>query len=338
VALSRTPTPASDVTSTPAAELLGGPVPPAPTLGRILWGWEPTGVALAVVLFGAAFYLVGLRVMHRRGDGWPLGRTTSWFAGLLVVAWAGVGGLSQYAHVMFSAHMGSHMMLGMVAPILLVLGAPVTLALRTLPGPREPGEVSPRGLLLSFLHSPFARLVTHPAVGPALFIGSLFGLYFTGLFTTLMESHWGHGAMQLHFLAVGSLYYYVLIGVDPSPRTLPPMARFGILMLTIPFHAFFSVALMSSKNVIAAPYWAVIDRPYNTNLLADQYLGGGISWAMGEVPLVLVFGALFVQWIRADVREARRRDRAADRDGDAELVAYNARLQELAEKDRQNRI
>jgi putative copper resistance protein D len=153
-----------------------------------------------------------------------------------------------------------------------------------------------------------------------------------------MESHWGHGAMQLHFLAVGSLYYYVLIGVDPSPRTLPPMARFGILMLTIPFHAFFSVALMSSKNVIAAPYWAVIDRPYNTNLLADQYLGGGISWAMGEVPLVLVFGALFVQWIRADVREARRRDRAADRDGDAELVAYNARLQELAEKDRQNRI
>lgn len=329
VALGRTPTPASDVTVTPAEELLGGPIPPAPTFARILWGWEPTGVALAVVLFGVAFYLAGLRVMRRRGDAWPRGRSLSWFAGLLVVAWAGVGGLSQYAHVMFSAHMGSHMMLAMVAPILLVLGAPVTLALRTLPGPREPGEVSPRGLLLSFLHSPFARFVTHPLVGPVLFVGSLFCLYFTGLFNWLMESHWGHGAMQLHFLAVGSLYYYVLIGVDPSPRTLPPIVRFGILMLTIPFHAFFSVALMSSKNVIAAPYWAVIDRPYDTNLLADQYLGGGISWAMGEVPLVLVFGALFVQWIRADAREARRRDRAADRDGDAELEAYNAKLRRL---------
>jgi cytochrome c oxidase assembly factor CtaG len=175
------------------------------------------------------------------------------------------------------------------------------------------------------------RVLTHPVVGPALFVGSLFALYFTGLFEYLMTSHWGHGAMQLHFLAVGSLYYYVIIGVDPSPRTLPPPVRFAVLMFTIPFHAFFSVALMSAKNVVAAPYWEVISRPYRTNLLADQYLGGGISWAMGEVPLVLVFGALFVQWIRSDVREARRRDRAADRDGDAELEAYNSRLQAMHE-------
>ncbi|HUP99644.1 MAG TPA: cytochrome c oxidase assembly protein [Aeromicrobium sp.] len=329
VALGRTPTPANGVTVTPAEDLLGGPIPPPPTLGRLLWGWEPTGVALAVVLFGAAFYLAGLRVLRRRGDRWPGGRTLAWFAGIAVVYWAGIGGLGQYSHVLFSAHMGSHMMLGMVAPILLVLGAPMTLALRTLPGPRQPGDVSPRALLTSFLHSPLMRFLTHPVVGPALFVGSLFALYFTGLFEYLMASHWGHGAMQLHFLAVGALYYYVIIGVDPSPRTLPPAVRFGVLMFTIPFHAFFSVALMSAKTVIAAPYWEVINRPYRTNLLADQYLGGGISWAMGEVPLVLVFGALFVQWIRSDVREARRRDRAADRDGDAELEAYNARLRNL---------
>lgn len=329
VALGRTPTPASGVTVSPAEELLGGPMPPAPTFGRLLWGWEPTGVALAVVLFGTALYLAGLRVLRRRGDRWPAGRTFAWFAGMAVVYWAGIGGLGQYSHVLFSAHMGSHMMLGMVAPILLVLGAPMTLALRTLPGPRRPGEVSPRALLTSFLHSPFMRVLTHPVVGPALFVGSLFALYFTGLFEHLMTSHWGHGAMQLHFLVVGALYYYVIIGVDPSPRTLPPAVRFAVLMFTIPFHAFFSVALMSSKNVIAAPYWEVINRPYRTDLLADQYLGGGISWAMGEVPLVLVFGALFVQWIRSDVREARRRDRAADRDGDAELEAYNARLRGL---------
>jgi putative copper resistance protein D len=174
--------------------------------------------------------------------------------------------------------------------------------------------------------------MTHPLLGPALFVGSLFALYFTGLFGFLMSSHWGHGAMQLHFLAVGALYYYVIIGVDPSPRTLHPAVRFGILMFTIPFHAFFSVALMSTSTVIAEPYWALIARPYRTDLLADQYLGGGISWAMGEVPLVLVFGALFVQWIRSDAREARRRDRAADRDGDAELAAYNARLRAMHEK------
>ena len=331
VALGRTPTPATELTTTPAEELLGGPLPPAPSFGRLIWGWEPTGVALSVVLFGAALYLTGLWSLRRRGDRWPLGRVVAWFAGLGVVAWAGIGGLSQYAHVLFSAHMGSHMLLGMVAPILLVLGAPITLALRTLPGPRQPGEVSPRALLNSLLHSPFVRFMTNPLVGPALFIGSLFVLYFTDLFGFLMASHWGHGAMQLHFLGVGALYYYVIIGVDPSPRTLPPVVRFAILMFTIPFHAFFSVALMSARNVIAEPYWLVIDRPYRTDLLADQYLGGGISWAMGEVPLVLVFGALFVQWIKSDAREARRRDRAADRDGDAELEAYNARLRAMHE-------
>jgi len=331
VALGRTPTPAAGVTTTAAEELLGGPVPPAPTLGRLLWGWEPTGVALAVVLFGVTFYLAGLLALRRRGDRWPTGRVLAWFAGLLVVAWAGIGGLSQYAHVLFSAHMGSHMMLSMVAPILLVLGAPVTLALRTLPGPRQPGEVSPRALLMSFLDSRFVRVMTHPLVGPTLFVGSLFVLYFTDLFGFLMTSHWGHGAMQLHFLAVGALYYYVIIGVDPSPRRLPPAVRFAVLMFTIPFHAFFSVALMSARTVIAEPYWSIIARPYRTDLLADQYLGGGISWAMGEVPLVLVFGALFVQWIRSDAREARRLDRAADRDGDAELEAYNARLRALSE-------
>jgi putative copper resistance protein D len=334
VALSRTPTPASDVVTTRSEQLIGGRMPPAPSVGHLLWGWEPTGVALAVVGLGLALYIQGLLVLRRRGDAWPVGRTLSWMFGLVVIAWAGIGGLSQYAHVLFSAHMVSHMVLSMVAPIFLVLGAPVTLALRTLPGPRQPGEVSPRGMLTSFLRSRFARVVTHPLVGPVLFVGSLYGLYFSPIFGDLMGSHWGHAAMQLHFLAVGTLYYYVLIGIDPSPRSLQPIVRFGLLLVTIPFHAFFAIAVMSSKSVIAESYWTAIDRPFRTDLLSDQYLGGGISWAMGEIPLVLVLGALFVQWIRSDRREARRLDRAADRDDDAALQAYNAHLRDLAEHGR----
>jgi putative copper resistance protein D len=334
-ALSRTPPPPSGrVLDTRAEELLGGAMPPAPTWAHVLWGWQPTGVGLLVISFGATLYLAGLWALRRRGDTWPVGRTIAWFLGLVAVAWASVGGLSVYANVLFSAHMGSHMVLAMVAPILLVLGAPVTLALRTLPGPRQPGELSPRGLLTALLHSKFARFMTFPAVGPALFVGSLFVLYFTDLFGWLMGSMWGHAAMEAHFLAVGALYYYVIIGVDPSPRSLPPIARFGVLMVTIPFHAFFSIALMSASQVIAEPYWRALDRPYDTDLLADQYLGGGISWAMGEVPLVLVLGALFVQWFRSDTRDARRSDRAADRDADAELTAYNAYLQDLADNGR----
>ena len=331
VALSRTPTPAADVVTTRAEELLGGPMPDPPTVANLAWGWEPTGVALAVVGLGFALYVKGLLVLRRRGDAWPVGRTVSWMIGLSLIAWAGIGGLSQYAHVLFSAHMVSHMVLSMVAPIFLVLAAPVTLALRTLPGPRQPGEVSPRGLLTAFLHSRFTRFVTHPLVGPALFVGSLYALYFSPVFGPLMDSHWGHAAMQLHFIAVGTLFFYVLVGIDPSPRSLPPLVRFGLLLVTIPFHAFFSIAVMSSNTVIAESYWTTIDRPFRTDLLADQYLGGGISWAMGEIPLVLVLGALFVQWIRSDAARRVASTGPPTATTTPSCEAYNAYLRDLAE-------
>lgn len=335
VALSRTPTPVPEnLLKTPVEELLGGPIPPEPTVMRIVWGWSPNGVGLAIVGLLAAFYTCGLVVMHRRGVAWPLGRTLSWFVGLAIVAWATFGGLGAYSHVLFSAHMVSHMMLSMVAPIFLILAAPMTLALRTLPGPRQPGELAPRQMLVAFLHSRFTRFITHPIIGPVLFVGSLYGLYFTNVFTSLMGSHWGHSVMELHFLAVGALYFYVLIGVDPSPRKLPHLVRFGVLLVTVPFHAFFAVSVMSSKRIFAYDYWQWLDRPYLRDLLADQNLGGGIAWAMGEIPLLLVMGALFVQWFTADRRESRRFDRAEAQNSDRELEAYNAYIADLREHGR----
>lgn len=332
VALSRTPPPVGEnVLNTPVEELLGGPMPAAPTVLRLLWGWAGGGVGLAIVGLGTAFYLRGVWSMHRRGDAWPVGRTVSWLVGMVIIAWATFGGLGLYSHVLFSAHMASHMLLSMVAPIFLVLGAPMTLALRTLPGPRQPGEVSPRTMLLAFLHSRFSRFFTHPLIGPVLFVGSLYGLYFSGAFETLMANHWGHAIMELHFLAVGILFYYVLIGIDPAPRAIASLVRFGMLLVTVPFHAFFSVAVMSANEVFAGDYWHELERPYRTDLLADQYLGGGMAWAMGEIPLILVMGAILVQWFRSDTREAKRFDRSESRTGDEQLEAYNARLRDLAE-------
>lgn len=332
VALSRTPTPVGEhVLNTPVEELLGGPMPAAPTVLRLLWGWSGNGVGLAIVCLGTALYLRGIWTMRGRADAWPVGRTISWLLGMVIIAWATFGGLGVYSHVLFSAHMASHMLLSMVAPIFLVLGAPMTLALRTLPGPRQPGEVSPRTMLLALLHSRFSQFFTHPVIGPVLFVGSLYGLYFSGAFETLMGNHWGHSIMELHFLAVGTLFYYVLIGIDPAPRAIAPLVRFGMLLVTLPFHAFFAVAVMSSNEVFAGDYWRTLDRPYRTDLLADQYLGGGMAWAMGEIPLVLVMGAILVQWFRSDAREAKRFDRSEGRTGDEQLEAYNARLRDLAE-------
>ncbi|WP_229053853.1 cytochrome c oxidase assembly protein [Aeromicrobium sp. Leaf350] len=334
VALSRTPPPAGEVLLTPAEDLLGGPMPAAPTLERMLTSFYPSGIGMAVVGLGTALYVAGILVLRRRGDSWPVGRTIAWVLGMVVVSWATMGGLGTYSHVMFSAHMVSHMLLSMVAPIFLVLGAPVTLALRALPGPRQPGEVSPRGMLTAALHSRVATFLTHPIVGPVLFIGSLYALYFTPLFDTLMRSILGHVGMELHFLAVGTLFYYVIIGVDPSPRRLVPLARFGLLLVTLPFHAFFSIVIMSASVPTGESYWLALDRPFRTDLLEDQYLGGSISWALGEVPLLIVMLALLVQWFRSDLREQKRVDRAADRDDDAELKAYNERFKALADRDR----
>jgi putative copper resistance protein D len=326
VGLSRTPTPVGDETQpSSAAELLGFPLPGPPTAARVLFGWVPDGFALTFLVLAAGLYATGVLALRRRGDRWPVGRSISWALGLAVFAWATVGGLGLYSHVLFSAHMIAHMLLSMVAPIGLVLGAPVTLALRALPGPRVRGEASPRGMLIAALHSPAVRLITHPLVAFALFVGSVYVLYFTDLFPTLMGNHLGHVAMEFHFLAVGTLFFWVLVGIDPGPRRLPPIARIVLLFAAMPFHAFFSIALMSGTELLAPGYYHRLDRPYWTGLLADQHLGGGIGWAMGELPILLVLGAVFVQWARSDAREASRFDRASD----DELVRYNARLAQL---------
>jgi cytochrome c oxidase assembly factor CtaG/putative copper export protein len=326
VGLSRTPTPVGAAAQpSRAGELLGFPLPGPPTAARMLFGWVPDGFALTFVVLAAGLYAAGVLALRRRGDRWPVGRSIAWALGLAVFAWATVGGLGLYSHVLFSAHMVSHMLLSMVAPIGLVLGAPVTLALRALPGPRVRGEASPRGMLIAALHSPVVRLVTHPLVAFALFVGSLYVLYFTDLFATLMSHHLGHVAMEFHFLAVGTLFFWVLVGIDPGTRRLPPIARIVLLFAAMPFHAFFSIAVMSGTVLLAPDYYRGLRRPYWTDLLADQHLGGGIGWAMGELPILLVLAAVFVQWARSDAREASRFDRA----NDDELDRYNARLAQL---------
>jgi putative copper resistance protein D len=221
----------------------------------------------------------------------------------------------------------------MVAPILLVLGAPMTLALRTLPGPRVPGETSPRQLLLGLLRSRVVAFLTLPVVAAVIFTGSFYVIYFTGLFPALMTSHLGHAFMEVHFLLSGCLFFYVVVGIDPGPRRLSHLVRMFLMAFVMPFHAFFSIAVMSGSTVLGRSYWEILHRTYNTDLMHDQFVGGGLSWAFGEIPIIIVMGAVFVQWVRSDFRDARRIDRAAARAEAAgvedEHAAYNAYLARL---------
>jgi len=231
----------------------------------------------------------------------------------------------------------AHMGLSMLVPILLVLGAPVSLALRALPAAgRSSAQQDPPGMrewLLAALHSRLSRLLTNPVVATVLFVAGFYGLYFSSLFDTTVSSHAGHVAMNVHFLLSGYLFYWVVIGVDPMPRPIPPLAKVGVVFASLPLHAFFGVVLMGTRKVLGADYYRSLGLSWHTDLLGDQRLGGGIAWAAGEVPLVIVMIALLVQWARSDERTARRLDRAAERDADADLNAYNAMLAELARRE-----
>lgn len=296
------------------------------TLGRGLeFSGQPfflIGCVLALLLYGSA--VVRLR---RRGDAWPVGRTVSWVIGVLTVALVMCTRLNDYGMVMFSVHMVQHMVISMVSPVLLLLGAPVTLTLRALPSAGR-GRTGPRELLVALLHSRLLRTVSHPVFTIPLFIASLYGLYFTPIFDFLMGSTVGHIAMMVHFLAVGLVFFWPIMGVDPGPHRPGYVMRMLELFAGMPFHAFFGIALMMASEPMVMSY---ADPPVSLGLdaLADQNAAGGIAWAFSEVPSVIVLVALLFQWHRSEEREARRSDRAADRDGDQELVAYNAYLASL---------
>ncbi|MEV5342187.1 cytochrome c oxidase assembly protein [Streptomyces sp. NPDC052676] len=301
------------------------------TLGRGLQ-WSADPFFLVACLLGLALYGWGVVRLTRRGDKWPVGRTLFFVAGVLSIGLMMNTALNDYGMVMFSVHMVQHMVISMLSPILLLLGAPITLALRALP-PAARGSKGPRELLLMLLHSRYMRIVTHPAFTIPLFIASLYGLYFTPLFDFLMESKPGHIAMMVHFLATGLVFFWPIMGVDPGPHRPGYLMRMLELFAGMPFHAFFGIALMMASQPMVGTY---ADPPASLGIdaLSDQNAAGGIAWAFSEIPSVLVLIALLFQWYGSEQRQAKRKDRAADRDGDRELEAYNAYLASLNARSR----
>ncbi len=322
----------------PALAVVGIATPPKPTWPSIFLSYEPNALIIGILVIMVALYIKGVMVLTKRGDKWPVGRTVSFAAGIAVIDFATSGGLGLYAHFSFSYHMIAHMLLAMIAPIGLVLGAPMTLALRTLPQGRTPTERGVRGSLLAVLHSKVGLFYTNPIVALLIFDGSLFALYFTDLFASMMQSHIGHLFMTLHFLAAGFLFFFVVIGIDPNPRKIPHLVKIVILFAAMSIHAFFSVALMSTTTLIDKGFFASLQTPWLTDLLADQKLGGSVGWAMGEIPILIALVATFINWLRDDTREAKRIDRNIVRQAAMgqpdDLANYNQYLQKLAQRDK----
>ncbi|KNY04172.1 copper transporter [Microbacterium sp. GCS4] len=335
-ALARTPPPTGEEAAfvqTPAENLTRSPLPPEFTIDRWFTAWDIDILWLVAAGFGLFLYIAGVVRLARRGDRWPIHRTVFWVLGLLMLVWVTCGPINAYQEYLFSVHMLGHMMLSMAIPLLLVSGAPVTLALRAI-HKRDDGTRGGREWIMWAVHSPFAKVVTHPFVAAAIFIVSLWAFYFTDLVRWSMYEHLGHEWMVAHFLISGYLFVMSLVGADPVPYRLPYPGRLITLIAVMAMHAFFGVAMMMQEGLMVADWFGSMGREWGPTPMEDQYIGGGVAWSIGEIPTLILAITVAIQWSRSDTRLQKRRDRHADRTGDAELEEYNARLAALAERDR----
>lgn len=322
---------------TPAYLLTGHPLPIEPVAASWFTQWRVDPLTLAAAAAGLVVYLRWARRLAARGDRWPWVRTASWVAGMVVFAWTTSGAPNLYGHVTFSAHMVQHMVLAMVVPVLVVLAAPVTLALRALPARHASGDGSrgPREWLLTLVHSHVARFVANPIVAAANFAGSMVLFYYSDLFGWSLRTPEGHLFMVVHFSLAGYLFANALVGVDPGPTRPPYPQRLLLLFATMAFHAFFGIALVSGNELLVADWYGWMGRTWGPSAIADQRIGGSIAWGIGELPTLALAIGVAVAWARDDERTARRRDRRVAREGDVELDDYNEMLTHLAERDRE---
>lgn len=308
--------------------LLGYPYPPPPEVGLVVGGFLLEPIFLVSCLAAAGLYIAGVITLRRRGDHWPWLRLVWWLAGLSVLIWTTNAGIALYAQVSVGLHMVQHMTMAMLAPMMLVLGAPFTLALRAL-RPSTTGRWGAREWIVWGLHSPVAKVITNPFFVFIVFSLSMFALYFTPLMAWLMGSHIGHLGMLVHFIASGYLFAWIVMGIDPVPKPLPYWAKFGLILLMVGVHAFFAVIIMMGNTPLAQEWYGVVRPDWVTDPLGDTKNGGQIAWGISEIPMLFMVLAVALEWSRSEDREARRRDRQADRDGDAELTAYNDYLERL---------
>ena len=269
------------------------------------WGVDPFLNVMTVWVAGA--YLVGVWVLRSRGDSWPLGRTLSFVVlGMGSFYFVTSSGIAAYDTVLLSVHMVQHMVLSMLVPLTLALGAPVTLALRVLPR-------RPRGWLLTVLHSRLVKVLSFPPLAFALFVLSPWVLYFSPWYDASLQSTYVHETMHVHLVLVGALFLWPLVGVDPVPGRVAYPFRVLLMVMTLPFHAFLGVTIMNQDDLIAGDWYTSLPMEWLPPPEEDQHLAGGILWGTGDVVGIVFFLVLFAQWVRSSMREAEREDRRLDR-------------------------
>ena len=282
--------------------------PPPPSFPGVLLSWHFDPLVVVGLLAVGLLYGAGLRRLAAAGRPWPARRTWAFYGGLGVIALALLSPVATYDVAVFSVHVGQHMVLTMFAPPLLALGAPITLALLATSTPV-------RKRIVRVVHSAPLRVLGHPLLAWVLFTGSLYALYYSPLFGLSLRNSFVHAFVHLHFLLAGLLFWWPIVGVDPTRWRLHPAARLGYLFLMLPFHAFLGVAILNSEALLDpvmlqfAPSWL--------HVLADQRAGGGVLWGAGDLISVVAALGIMSAWANQDEKQAAREDRRLERERSA---------------------
>ena len=312
----------------PGVALAHGAPPGEPTFPGVLLAWSFDPLPIVGVAVAALAYLRAVREVNAAHPRTPVPpfRTAAFLGGLAAVLLALQSPIDRYETALISVHMVQHMLLQFVAAPLLLLGAPVTLALRV----ATPGV---RRRLTGLLHSRAVRMLTHPIVAWSVFVAVNWGWQFSPLYDLALESDAVHYLQHAIYLGSALLFWWPIAGVDPAPRKLAFPGRAAYLVIAIPQNSFLGITLQNTSADLY-PHYQTLVRTWGPSLVEDLNIAGAVMWGMGAMVFVIAMMLTVAAWMRADERKVHREESRPEARAAAEaaLAAYRAERNQSSQR------
>lgn len=280
---------------------------PRPDLVDVLTAWRASPEVILPLLVAAFGYWRAIVAVGRRAPrgAWPKPRTACFLAGLVVIAVALLSPIDRYADLLLWVHMIQHLLLMLVAAPLVLLGSPLLLAVRSLP----PGRL--RQAWTRAARGRGFRILGHPLLGWAVFVAVLAGTHFTPLYDAALEHRALHALEHALYLGGALLFWWPVVGRDPSAHRLSHPLRLLYLALVAPANTIIAVAIAGSGRVLY-PHYAAVARDWGPSPLLDQSMAGSLMWVAGDLCLVAAAGLVLAGWMRHDRARSDREDARDD--------------------------
>jgi cytochrome c oxidase assembly factor CtaG len=277
-------------------------VPEPLTLVTAVTSWTADPVSLLVIVLLGGWYALAVR----RVGAWPRARVVAFYAaGLGSYAIATLSSIGAYADTLFLMRAAQVILLLMVAPLGLALGAPFTLL-------RDTGPAWLVTRLRSLLHSPFGKVIAFPASASVLLIATPWLLYFTAWYPAVLRSPVVDELTRLLLLLIGLVYFWSRLQLDPVPRRFHHLVSVWITLVEVVGDAALGLTLWFSGHIVAQDYYQALGRTWGPDLRLDQTFGAGVLWIVGDLAGLPFLGALLNRMTKEDAKQAKEIDRVLD--------------------------